>query len=105
MKLKYTGKVVKTINYAESKYLYLIPGNEYEISNMGYESERIQALIKTHELKIIPVQAGPPLQIDIKETIEDIIKNDTKKSKKKGKRSISIKKKIKDMIKSKRKRR
>lgn len=115
MKFKYTGTITKTVNYAENKYLYLVPGCEFLISNKGFESKKIQALIKDHKLKIIPVQAGSPIKVDIKidtevekennniiEGIKSIsktgitVKDAIKKSKKKKKRSI--KKTIKDII-------
>ncbi len=98
MKLKYTGKVVKTVNYAEVKYLYLVPGCECLISNKDIESERIQALIKSHELKIIKTPKVDAVDIPVTDMLK-MYEDNIKKDKKKREQKRSIKKKIKDAFK------
>ncbi len=102
MKLKYVGTVTKTVNYAENKYLYLIPGKECEVSNLEFKSKRIQKLINIHELKIIEgtQQMGKSVSRETKKESEDIITEAIKKSRKERKKKKK-RKKITDFLKSK----
>lgn len=98
MKFKYTGKTIKTVNYGNGKYLYLIPGDMCEVSNNDIEVNAIQKLIKNHTLKVI---ASPPVNPISKEEIKIDSKDIVEKVKKKEKKSKSKKKKLRDFLKTK----
>lgn len=113
MKVKYIGIIIKTVNYDVGKYLYLIPKEEYTLTQNEFNTERIQKMInETHELRVIEESRNIGKQYiqktqskvikNMEKEIDKVIKKDKKKSKRKKKKRKSNKlKNVLDSLKNK----